>query len=91
MCSFIKRILYLNVPELYFRIRFNRNSRVYENVQFTLILSGKFIVYISKLVFNSANQHITYTKITLKIIFQKKNDKFENMSNKVDCKFEVER
>ena len=58
MCSFIKRILYLNVPELYFRIRFNRNCTVYENVQFTLILSGKFIVYISKLVFNSANWHI---------------------------------
>ena len=47
MCSFIKRILYLNVPELYFGIRFNRNSTVYD-VQFTLILSGKFIVYISK-------------------------------------------
>ena len=55
MCSFMKRILYLNVPELCFGIRFNRNSTVYENVQFTLILSGKFIVYISKLVFNSAN------------------------------------
>ena len=66
---------------------------MYENVKFTLILSGKLIVYISKLVFISANKHIKYTKtITLKIIFQKKkSDKFENMFNKVDCKFEVER
>ena len=31
-------------------------------------------------------------KMTLKILFQKeKSDKFENMINKVDCKFEVER
>ena len=30
--------------------------------------------------------------MTLKIIFQKKKSgKFENMFNKVDCKFEVER
>ena len=55
MCSLIIRILYVNMPEMYFRIRFSRNSTMYENVKFTLILSGKLIVYISKLVFISAN------------------------------------
>ena len=62
MCSLIIRILYLN-RELYFRIRFNSNSTIHDNVQFTLTLSGKLIVYISKFVF--------IQKITLKIIFQK--------------------
>ena len=55
MCSLIIRILYVNMPEMYFRIRFSRNSTMYENVKFTLILSGKLIVYISKLVIISAN------------------------------------
>ena len=65
---------------------------MYENVQFTLTLSGK-LLYTSKNYYLIVLISILIIqKITIKIIFQKENsDKFENMINKVDCKFEVER
>ena len=69
------RNLYLNLPEMYFRIDLQERYEKLESLhQFTLILSGKLIIYIYKIVFYTANFHIIYTKnnFTLKIIFKGK-------------------